>query len=112
MQPEVHTNPFTGEKFTREAADEGVVTIPKQFCFATNFGDFGKTCMINLNEKPDNLVKFLDSTAKGLSQMTGRKVEFIDGRDNCCSVWGDYGFFLVRDPIKFTEGSAMVAKRT
>jgi hypothetical protein len=41
-------------------------------------------------------VDYMHDVAKDLSLATGRRIEFKDHRDNNCSVWGDFGSFIIQ----------------
>jgi len=42
-----------------------------------------------------NTVNYMHEIAKELSFITGRNIEFKDHRDNCSSVYGSFGSFIV-----------------
>lgn len=107
MNEEINTNPFTGEKYTREITDYGIETKPHQSCFPRSrvlkLGKWveadglesGTTNTISLNMPPSEIIKALEDAARGLSQMTGLDIKFHAPQDFGGCVWGDYGFFIV-----------------
>jgi hypothetical protein len=101
MEKEIHTNPFTGIQYTREVTDYGVEATPAQHSFG--WDGIGTTRTICLNNSPEGLAKSLQDLAIGLSDMTGHKIEFIYTDDKDCSIFGDFGKFIVRNPRLYEQ---------
>jgi hypothetical protein len=103
----IHTNPFTGEKWKRVITDDGVFSEPPQFSYFNGRNGKGQTNSIRMDlgndELNKDLLEKLISAAKGLSEMTGKQIEFFYIKDGSCAVWGDFGYFTVTDPVKKQE---------
>lgn len=93
-------NPITGQEYTEEITDYGKSQVPHQSC-SLSMNGIGGAGFIFLGQKrqdADSLAIYLKDSAKGISEMTGKEVDFWYEPDDHSQWMGYFGRFIVNKP--------------